>query len=340
VTHRELKAAGFPAPYAKALAKAKISASRLDLARSAITLRPTYYGERSLGAFWWIVRGISTVFTTLNANLTPKPGFMMSPASYRSADSFVLAEALTHWTAQAFLDVDVLLPVERCPHAINLSAAGATASKTMPAGYRSPRKNTGLKSTPDFVGLGAATHVIESKGRANFGVYGVTNATKTTARNKALHQVCRVNTVNGAPPATRTACVFSFEHASLSGWIDDPPAFEQSNLEMRTDEMLRAYYGLVLDPLFEEFATPRDGFVGLDVAPGWRLSIDKRIFEEVRGLDGENSADRVRAALRERRTDLRAAGKPEDGSSIGPDGIRLDGPADFDLPPLRKKPRA
>lgn len=342
--HRQLDSQGFPPPYAKALKIGTISASRLAIARSAITLRASYPGESHLGAFWWIMRGISTVFTTLKSDLRPTLGFMRSPATYRGDDSFLLAEARTHWTAQKYLDVDVLLPVERYPHFISLTPAGTAPPKSMPKGYRSPRKNAGAKSAPDFIGLGGKVHVLESKGRANFGVNGVTDAVKTAARNKALHQVCRVGTVNGAIPATRTACVFSFESTTLSGWIDDPPETERLHLRMETVQLLREYYAIVLDPAFQELlgdraasvGSDRRDFVGIDFAPGWRLSIDREVMDAVRNLETPASGARLLAILRQRRAEFGDRDQPQEGSSVGPDGLRLDGPPGFELPPLRK----
>ncbi len=334
--HRQLESQGFSQPYAKHLKAGSISASRLALARSAITLRPSYQGEGHLGAFWWIMRGITTVFTTLKADLRPTSGFMRSPASYRSADSFLLAEALTHWTAQTYLDVDVLMPVERHPHLLSFGPAGSTPPKAMPKGYQPPRKNSGIKSAPDFIGLGAKTHILESKGRANFGMYGVTDSVKKAARNKALHQVCRVNTVNGTLPATRTACVFSFEHTALSAWVDHPPPTERLALRMETAELLRAYYAVILDPTFEASASDR-GDIGVDFAPGWRLSVDRQVMEAVQGLKGADSADRLLQLLRRRRSEFVDSGQQQENSSIGPDGLRLDAPPGFELPFLRKK---
>ena len=344
VRHRQLDSQGFPAVYAKKLAKGSISASRLALARSAITLRRSYPGESHLGTFWWIVRGISTVYTTLNHDLRPAPGFMRAPASYRADDSFLLAEALTHWAAQTYLDVDVLLPVERYPGLISLAPAGSAPTKTMPSGYRSPRKNTGMKSAPDFIGFGSAAHVLESKGRANFGMYGVTNAAKVAARNKALFQVCRVNTVNGSRPATRTACVFSFERHVLSGRFDDPPSIDQLELRMETSELLRNYYAVILDPAFERSATAHGDYIGVDFAQGWRLSVDRKVWEEVRRLDNRKADDRGSAAqvlsiLRERRRDFGDTDQADEGSSTGPDGLRLEGPPAFELPSVVKRRR-
>jgi hypothetical protein len=336
--HRQLDASGFPKPFAQSLKKTTITASRLSLTRSAITLRSSYPGQIELGSMLWMAQGLLTVFSLLRSDLRPAPPFTTSPQSQRRTHSEFLAEALTHWFAQTHLGVDVLFSVERHPAKATMAPAGAAPPKAFPIGYRNPRRNTGIKSAPDFVGLGGGkAHVLEAKGRANFG-YGVAPGTITAARNKALFQVCRVATVDGLTPATRTACIFCFESGYLTGLAVDPGPTEHFDLGLDRVALLRNYYRLVLDPLFADAATNGpDGFVGVNFAPGWRLSVDRQVLELARRLETRDSAERLLDALSARRGDLIAPSGDDSGVSLGPDGIKLEGPPDFDLQRLFKR---
>lgn len=116
--------------------------------------------------------------------------------------------------------------------------------------------HVGAKSEPDFLALTGTglVHVLESKGRAGFGTYGVTERVINGARNKALRQVCQIATVNGAPPETRMACVFAFDQSGTFGQVTDPPSSETYDYQTDVQRLIRQSYAVVLDPLFQHSA--------------------------------------------------------------------------------------
>jgi hypothetical protein len=109
----------------------------------------------------------------------------------------MLAEALTHWFTQEHLGARVVVPLEAHSGSLIIANAGAPYPKQMPKYFRNAVK-AGPRSEPDFLAFRGPgeVHVIESKGRANFDTYGVTDKEINAARNKALRQVCKIATVN------------------------------------------------------------------------------------------------------------------------------------------------
>ncbi|HEY8604824.1 hypothetical protein [Tsuneonella suprasediminis] len=307
-----------------------ISATRLALARSLITLGPSHPVHHLSGPFWWSLRGVATIFSLLSSDLFPTPGFMGLTASQRKGDAFLLGEALTHWFAQTHLDANVVIPLEAHSGALVPAAASAPYPKQMPRYFRHSVK-PGAKSEPDFLAFSTAgqVHVLESKGRASFNSYGVTDKEINAARNKALRQVCKIATVNGLRPVTRTACVFAFDQSGLTGQITDPPETQPYNYIVEWPRLIRQAYATVLDPLFENVARDIGGnFVGIEFMPGWRFGIDRHVYKLVRSVEDAESAGQLLNFL--------ANFAPEDDGeriaeerSIGRDGLILTGGPDY-----------
>lgn len=251
-------------------------------------------------------------------------------ASQRKGDAFLLGEALTHWFAQTHLGANVVVPLERHVGALVPVSKSAPYPKQMPKYFRHGVK-PGAKSEPDFLAFsaGGEVHVIESKGRAGFNSYGVTEKEINAARNKALRQVCRIATVNGVQPVTRTACVFAFDQSGLTGQITDPPETPTYNYISEWPQLVQQAYAVVLDPLFENVARDIGGnFVGIEFMPGWRFGIDRHVYKLVRSVEDADSAGQLLNYL--------ANFAPEDEGtriaeerSIGSDGLVLIGGPDY-----------
>lgn len=249
-------------------------------------------------------------------------------ASHRKTDAFLLGEALTHWFAQTHLRARMVVPLEAHTGALISTPASAPYPKTMPKYFRHSVK-PGVKSEPDFLAFSTAgqVHVLESKGRAGFNSYGVTGKEINAARNKALRQVCKIASVNGLQPVTRTACVFAFDQTGLTGQITDPPATQSYNYIAGWPQLIRQAYATVLDPLFDTYARAIGGnYIGIEFLPGWRFGIDRHVYKLVRGVDDAKSAGRLLSFL----TDFTPDGERiVEESSAGADGLILIGGPDY-----------
>ncbi|MPR09221.1 hypothetical protein [Microvirga tunisiensis] len=301
--------------------------TRLNIASSLIKLGPTR------GRFWrrdffaWALRGWSTAYTLLQSNLRPSVGFSDSTETRRAFESYQLGEALTFWFAQHHLGVEVVTPVERLRDSISKHQLASPPPKGLPANYRAPKK-VGPRSEPDLIGFsGADTHVLECKGLSSFAEgRPVSPSQVTSARNKALFQVCRIATINGVAPKTRTACVFSFDTATR-GLVVDPPETEAFDLRFNLASALRKAYASVLNEQFIEVSeTVGDGLIGAQIAPGWTFGIDASVMGLVAALSDQASAERLLGYLKERRTQSPFTGGPM--LDFGPDGLFLSGPED------------
>jgi hypothetical protein len=251
-------------------------------------------------------------------------------ASQRKTDAFLLGEALTHWFAQTHLRARMVVPLEAHTGALLPALASAPYPKEMPKYFRHAVK-PGAKSEPDFLAFSTAgeVHILESKGRAGFNSYGVTPKEINAARNKALRQVCKIASVNGVPPVTRTACVFAFDQSGLKGQITDPPATRPLHYVAEWPQLIRQAYAAVLDPLFATFARDIGGsLVGIEFMPGWRFGIDRKVYELVRAADDANSAGRLLSYLANFRP-LADGGRIDEEYSAGADGIILIGGPDY-----------
>lgn len=315
--HRELICDGF-SPSLGAAAKT-LNASRLDLIRSAITLTPSKISR--MGYLWWMLSAYCEAHLLMTSDLKPTRAFAGLPISARATKSFWLAEALTHWFGMEHLKSTMVLPVERLGGRLVASPIAAPTPKIMPPTYSPPIK-VGAKSAPDFVGIaGAKRHVLESKGRSAFGKTGVSAAKKLLTRNKALHQACRVSTIDGISPDTRSACVFSFEAGATSGWITDPDAIDANDLPLELPRLIGGYYDVVSLMLGEASRTS-PGYVGVEFAPGWRFSIADDVLGRLLEVRDHGSAEDFVAFLSEREA------RPPRGArhfSLGADGLLLEG---------------
>lgn len=199
-----------------------------------------------------------------------------------------------------------------------------TYPKPMPQYFRHSAK-VGPKTEPDFLAYSAKdqVHVLESKGRAGFGAYGVTEAEINSARNKALRQACRVASVNGVAPVTRTACVFAFDQSGLIGQITDPPALDSSDFVAQLPQLIKHAYATVLDPLFQASARNIGGnYVGIEFAPGWRFGIDRHVYKLVQGAKDQASGEALLDFLNNFQPEL---GRDDSSRSVGKDGLILIG---------------
>ena len=257
-------------------------------------------------------------------------GFIHQSASQRKVDAFLLGEALSHWFAQTHLGATVVVPLEKYSGRLVSAAASAPYPKTMPKYFRHSVK-AGPKSEPDFLAFSAAgqVHVLESKGRAGFHSYGVTEKEINAARNKALRQVCRIATVNGLPPVTRTACVFAFDQSGLTGQITDPPETRALHYNAEWPQLIQQAYATVLDPLFQEAAREiGGGNIGIEFMPGWQFGIDRDVYKLVRGVRDAESASRLLSFLTDFTPNTDDA-RPSEVRSVGSDGHVLIGGPDY-----------
>ncbi len=200
--------------------------------------------------------------------------------------------------------------------------------KTMPKYFRHSIKS-GAKSEPDFLAFSTVgqVHVLESKGRSGFNTYGVTTKEINAARNKALRQVCKVASVNGLLPVTRTACVFAFDQAGLTGHITDPPAMRSYHYIADWPQLIRQAYAIVLNPLFENSAQGIGGnYIGIEFMPGWRFGIDRHVYKLVCGIDDKQSVGRLLSFLNDFRPDK---DRVIEEHSAGADGLILIGGAEY-----------
>lgn len=306
------------------------------MARSLIALGPSHHAHHLSGPFWWSLRGVATVYSLLSSNLRPTPGFAHQTASQRKADAFLLGEALTHWFAQTHLGVHMVVPLEAHTGFVVPHSTTAPYPKPMPKFFRHGVK-PGAKSEPDFLAFAGPgqVHVIESKGRAGFGHFGVTDQVINAARNKALRQVCRIASVNGIPPVTRTACVFAFDQSGLTGQITDPPANRPYHYRAEWPDLVRQAYASVLDPLFESSARDIGGnYIGIEFMPGWRFGIDRHVYKLVRGVEDADTAGRLLAFLSNFTPETGGARIAEEYSA-GSDGFLLIGGPDFSAKGMR-----
>jgi hypothetical protein len=331
IPHKKITCSGFTGLYSGTNGVKTIGATRLALARSLIALGPSHHKMLPLtGAFWWSLRGVATIFSLLTAELKPTVGFMRLTASHRASDAFKLGETLTRWFAQEYLDAVVFAPLETWTGMLGAPGPGFTyPPKQMPKFFRHSVK-VGANSEPDFLALTGSglVHVLESKGRAGFGTYGVTDRVVNGARNKALRQVCQIATVNGAPPETRTACVFAFDQSGTFGQVTDPPSSETYDYQTDVQTLIRQSYAVVLDPLFQQFSTGIDvDFVGIEFMPGWKFGIHKAVYEQLLSIKDEGGAVEFMLMLGARPFQSTDVADPD--QNIGPDGMILIGNPDL-----------
>ncbi|MCD4511960.1 hypothetical protein LQT97_12020 [Brucella pseudogrignonensis] len=285
------------------------------------------------GAFWWSLRGVATIFSLLTADLKPTAGFMRLTASHRASDAFKLGETLTRWFAQNHLNSVVFAPLENWTGTLGAPGPGFPyPPKSVPKYFRHSVK-VGGKSEPDFIALTSAglSHVVESKGRANFGPYGVTAQVVNSARNKALRQVCQIATVNGVVPETRTACVFAFDQSGTCGQVTDPPSNETYDYQTSVQILIRQSYAIVLDSLFQQFVTDIDvDYVGIEFMPGWKFGIHKALYRKLQNIKDEEGAIEFLLTLNDPPFEATEIAGPNRRShrSVGRDGLILIGNPD------------
>lgn len=266
----------------------------------------------------------------MSPTLKPTPGFAHLTASQRKSDAFLLGEALTHWFAQTHLGTQVVVPLESYSGTLVQTASSAPYPKVMPKYFRTSVK-PGAKSEPDFLAFAGPgqVHVLESKGRAGFNMWGVTDKDINAARNKALRQVCKIGTVNGVAPVTRTACVFAFDQSGLAGQITDPPATRRYDYRAELPSLVRQAYAAILDPLFDRYAQDIDPeHIGIEFMPGWRFGIHRAVYKMVRRVEDDRTASDLLQFLGNFPPRVDGVAKAEDRSA-GSDGLVLIGGPDF-----------
>lgn len=291
------------------------------------------------GIFWWAARGVSTVYSLLQRDLTPSYGFSAQTGSAVKSDAFLLGEALTHWFAQKHLKTNVVAPLERHTGTAVMAGVSTSWPKSMPKHFNK-KVFLGPKSEPDFLAFSkkGAVHVLESKGRCGFTWKGLSQKEINAARNKALRQVCRIATVNGVAPVTRTACVFGFEKNALIGHITDPPEIEQYDYRVDLPTLVKQAYGAVLNEQFERYARPFNGdFLAVEFADGWNFGIHKGVYQRVRNARDDRGVEGLLSYLEELGGEAGLADggsrrRPGGAVSIGPDGFILGGGFDIEDP--------
>jgi hypothetical protein len=187
--------------------------------------------------------------------------------------SFLLGEAFAHWFAQHHMQVPILVHVAGLP---GCQWASASTTLALKIGAQLPAE----KSRPDFIGIRLhERHVFESKGRIRH------PSTQTIA--KALGQVSKIATINGAIPTTRCVTAFTFKASGSSGMVVDPPAQKDAfDLSFSEFSALRRHYS---------FFAPRDlrdlsddvgaGFVGVEVENDVFFAVDRKIYDLLQRVD-------------------------------------------------------
>jgi hypothetical protein len=258
----------------------------------------------------------------LTPSLATTRYFRALEPSERVSMTFLLAQAFTHWAADAHMRVPVLLHVSGS--SISYSVAATTSPGKPGAG---PQKN---KSRPDFFGIAPGeVHVFESKGRSL--PSGSTSLSKTLANAilpAALAQVSRVATANGLVPKTRTAAVWIFRQGGSSGFVQDPPSTGVTyDVSFDVAAALLRYYKLALEASMLPQVSHLSHYMRMPLDDRRTLFIDREVWDALKLLERhEVSADqflKLLGARRERFERARRLLKKFSTIALGLDGVGL-----------------
>ncbi|MDH2329226.1 hypothetical protein QCN27_20505 [Cereibacter sp. SYSU M97828] len=236
--------------------------------------------------------------------------------------SFLFGEEFTHWYAQKYMNLPVLVHVQ--------GLRSCTWAQTkMPHGVKPGASIPSAASRPDFIGMdGSDYHVFESKGRSRN-----PDAQSICA---ALGQVSAIAKVNGTPPVTRCATFFMLKAKTTEGWVIDPPARGvEWGISFDKFDALRKVYQVFIDiePSVDMFFGAGRRFLGIPVDDQCEIGIDVEIYKalKVRSMkpqDRSRIAEEVLQMLGERRHEYSAI--DHRFISAGIDGIFLKDRGEFE----------
>lgn len=268
----------------------------------------------------------------LTSTLATSRYFLALEPSERVSMTFLLAQAFTHWAADSYMSVPILLHVH--------GAAPTWTLARLPSKGKAGAGPLKDKGRPDFIGIepGGPHHVFESKGRSlPIASTSLSATVAGTCMPAALAQTSRIATIRGTPPKTRTAAVWVLRNTGARGYIFDPPAAGRSyDLQFDLTDALAKYHRVVLDAVERPAARTSRRFRRLAIADGRELFVEAKLLKLLRGLDNRLvSGDEVLALLETRgRTYRRVRGLAALSRrlSFGLDGVGLLGLEDADDP--------
>jgi hypothetical protein len=200
------------------------------------------YGWRSIG--WHISTCFLAVATTAtrNGNLVVSKLFHSLDASEKNTVSYRLGMGLTKFAAETKLKVPWLLHLDKLFNAGALTLQAGTLERGDLAGQDT----------------NGAWHVLESTGRSS--------PPSSKLLTKAKNQVSRVLSINGQPPATRSASIVHLYRDPIRTEMVDPEERQDKEIkiEVAEKEYFPAYYALLLQLL--------------DLSDAVRLTVARNIF--------------------------------------------------------------
>lgn len=226
----EIIARQYSGAYASVNGTTQESISLLSLLRCMVTVG--YRKETDVIGYGWRSIGwhLSTCFLTAavtaqqNGNLAVSRLFRSLDSSEKNTVSFRLGMGLTKFAAEAKLGVGWLIHAERL-----LNAGGLTLQ-------------TGTLERGDLVGRDhtGTWHVFEAKGRSN--------PPSSKLLTKAKNQATRIQSINGQPPATKSASIVHLHRAPIRVELIDPDdeATKVATMTIGEHEFFSAYYALLL----------------------------------------------------------------------------------------------
>ncbi len=207
--------------------------SRFALLRSMITVGykceadAIGYGWRSIG--WHLSTCFLTIATTVsrNGNLVVSKLFHSLDSSEKNMVSYRLGMGLTKYTAEVKLNVPWLVHLDKIFNAGGLTLQDGTLERGDLAGQ-------------DGAGV---WHVVEAKGRSN--------PPSGKLLTKAKNQVSRVTSINGQPPATKSASIIHLYRDPIRAELVDPQKPEKKPLKIQISlgKYFPTYYAILLQLL-------------------------------------------------------------------------------------------
>jgi CheY-like chemotaxis protein len=229
----EINTSLFTGAFAAINGTALFPISTLALLRSMVTVGykneadSLGYGWRSIG--WHISTCFLTVATTAtrNGNLVVSKLFHSLDSSEKNTVSYRLGMGLTKFAAETKLKVPWLVHLDRLFNSGTLTLQAGSLERGDLAGQDT----------------NGAWHVLESKGRSS--------PPSPKLLTKSKNQVSRVLSINGQPPATRSASIVHLYRDPIRTEVVDPEGQEgkQVKIEIVEQEYFPAYYSLLLQLL-------------------------------------------------------------------------------------------
>lgn len=206
----------------------------IDVARALITVGQGSWGDvYSLGIFRigeLLCKAIA--FCKLeNGDLIMQDRFFNLNQSEKATVSYYFGQGLTKLYAENYFNIKWLFHVDDYVDLIDFYSNGMANSKIIIG------KTKKTAERPDLIGLVRAgnSHIFEAKG--NSGGYN------TGIMQHAINQVSQINTYNGIPPLTRTACYYNLSTSPIKGIIIDPENDENGiKLKLNEEKAIIRYY--------------------------------------------------------------------------------------------------